>query len=143
MENKHEHNHRDLQQNCIVKSIKEKGSKSILLLEPIKVQCPSCNGKCARMLKPSELIEYEYDKQNVEVGNIVCLSLDNMYLIKMVGLVFGVPLAVLLGTLLVVKLLGFSDYQQILTSLLMLVFVFALQARFIKFSKKLKLTKVE
>lgn len=142
MENKHKHNHKDLQQNCLVKSLEKKGSKSFLLLEPIKVQCPSCNGKCARMLKPSELIEYEYDKNDIKVGDVVSLSLNHNYLIKMVTLVFGLPLTVLLICLFVVRQLSFTDYQQILISVVVLLLVFALQVKYIKFSHKLKLTKI-
>ncbi|MCP4356345.1 MAG: SoxR reducing system RseC family protein [Proteobacteria bacterium] len=144
MANSHNNEYSDsLEQICIVKSVAKKGSKSVLLLEPKKSQCPSCNGKCATMLKPVEFIEFEYIKDDIKAGDTVMLYMNHTYLIKMVLIVFGIPLFVLFTCLISFKLLDLSADFQIIASVIALLATLILQIKFIKFSKRLSIAKVK
>lgn len=131
-----------VEQTCIVRAVKNNGSNFILSLEPKKQACKGCDGKCAKMLKPTELIDIEYNHDDIKVGDLVLLYMDKKYLAKLVCYVLGVPLAILL---LIVSLGYAFNIPELM--LIMLIFVslfisFVLQVRFLKLSKQIMVSKL-
>lgn len=131
-----------VEQICIIRAIDNSGSKTIISLEPKKVPCATCDGKCVKMLKPSELIELETDLAGLELNQEVMLYMDKTDLRRMVVRVFGAPLLLLLAIVLIGTSYDISEINLIITIAISLVVIFIFQVRYLQFSKQIKVRKL-
>lgn len=132
-----------LQQKCTVKKIIKNNSGCTLYLEPKKQPCPGCNGKCSRMLKKSELIEINYNKQDLRLEQEVMVILSKIDLIKMVIFILGLPLVVLVLIVFTGSVLNIKEYLTVLVTFLSLSLTFFIQIKLIKAKNVFKIVKYQ
>ena len=131
-----------LEQICTVRAINDNGSSFILSLEPKKEKCKGCNGKCAKMLKPTELIEVEYEYNDLAENDLVLLYMAKKDLTKMVFNVLGYPLILLVLFAFIANVLSLNEYFTIAAIFTGLILMFILQVKFIKLKKQIKVKKI-
>lgn len=131
-----------VEQICTVMAVKNNGSSFIVSLEPKKQQCPTCDGKCVKMMKPSELIELPTDLNLVE-GDEVVLFMDKKDLSSMVIRVMGIPLSILVLTVALGTYLDVSELALIGLVMGLLVISFIWQVRYLQFNNQIRLKKID
>lgn len=132
-----------VEQICIIRAIEKDGSFSTLSLEPKKVACATCDGKCVKMLKPSELIELKTDLNGLQLNDEVMLYMDKSDLRNMVVRVMGLPLLLLLAIVLIGSFYNISELYLISVIATSLVITFILQVRYLEFNKQIKVRKID
>lgn len=131
-----------IEQICTVRAVEKSGSKFSVALEPKKVACPTCDGKCVKMLKPSELIEVETDL-DLALDEEIVLYMDKADLRNMVVKVMGLPLLILLATVLLGTHFAIPEFALIAIIFALLAVIFIFQVRYLEFNKQIKLRKLD
>jgi hypothetical protein len=132
-----------VEQICVIRAVKDNGSNLTLSVEPVKQKCPGCDGKCAKMLKPSELIEVSYDKHDVEVNDRVVLYMDKNHLRNLIIGILGIPLFALLSVVIAGTIFNFAEWQIILAIFLTLISIFICQVKYFENKHQLKVEKCQ
>jgi positive regulator of sigma E activity len=132
-----------VEQICIIRAIEIDGSSSMLSLEPKKQQCPTCDGKCVKMLKPTELIKLKSNLKNLELNQELVLYMDKADLRGMVMLVLGLPLFVLLFIVVIGAYLKISEIYLIAIIAISLASMFYLQTKYLQFNRQIKVRKLD
>tara|TARA_Y100001960_G_scaffold297455_1_gene343878 strand:+ start:303 stop:719 length:417 start_codon:yes stop_codon:yes gene_type:complete len=131
-----------VEQICIIRAVEDNGSNLTLSLEPKKQKCKGCDGKCAKMLKPEQLIEVPTNLKDLSVGEEVMLYMDKKYLRNLVFGILGIPLFALLVIVVLGSVLNFSELQIILAIFMTLISIFILQVKYFENKQQLRVEKV-
>lgn len=130
-----------VEQICIIRAVEKSGSNFSISLEPKKVACATCDGKCVKMLKPAELIKLE-TAENVSVGQEVMLYMDKKELRSMIIRVLGAPLLVLLSIVALGSYFNIAEYILIASIFTALIVMFIWQVRYLKFASRINIRQV-
>lgn len=131
-----------VEQICIIRAVEKSGSNFSISLEPKKVACATCDGKCVKMLKPAELIKLE-TAENVSVGQEVMLYMDKKELRSMIIMVLGAPLLVLLSIVALGSYFNIAEYILIASIFTALIVMFIWQVRYLKFASRINIRPVD
>lgn len=130
-----------VEQICIIRAIETNGSNLTLSLEPKKQQCEGCNGRCAKMLKPTELIKIDQKISDYSLNEEVVLYMDKSHLRNLIISILGLPLFALLLIVILGTIFNFNEIQIIVSIFLSLLAIFALQVKYLNFSNQMNIKK--
>ena len=126
-------------QDCVVRAVEKDGSRYTLFLEPTKEPCPGCNGKCSKMLKPSDLIEFAYHK-DLPIGQEVVVSVSKTDMSLMVFLALGVPVVEIIAIVTLAYLFNLHELYTTLAIFIALFATFVLQVKVFKLQNVMTIT---